>query len=291
MYKPCIALVSLSSVFFAHLAGAEEASEVTVTPTAEVVDAPAQPEASAEVAPAPQAAQPQAGNLIASIAPATRPDPREDSAPEVFTSAKVAPPSPSTNASAQKDAPPSESDPHQGALGMFRLGALASAGFPSAVSGQVVFKIADWVGATASYGATPSIAIPVADDAHMSQKGFSATARVYPFRGAFFVGVGGGQSTMSADAARTESGVRAQSAMSTKTSYLMPELGFLHRFSFGLAIGADIGLQVPLSATTEVTASANGGSAPVPSDLRDAMNKVGTTPIPVLTFLRLGYVL
>lgn len=299
--KSYAALASISCLLFASTAwadeapeGADEAAPSEAAPS-EVAPSEVAPNAEvapgAEVAPASDARAVPPGALVASIAPAPRPDPREDSSPEMFTPALAPAPTAGATSPAATDRPASENDPHRGELGAFRLGALASAGFPSAIAGQIVFKAADWVGATASYGATPALPIPVADDARISQRGFSATARVYPFRGAFFLGLGGGQSTMTGEIAQSGSGVRAQSSVRTRTAYVMPELGFLHRFAFGLAIGADVGLQVPVSSSSETTASANGSAVAAPAELRDAMRSLGSTPIPVLNFLRLGYVL
>lgn len=223
-------------------------------------------------------AQTVPGQKVASIAPAGRVD---DAAAPAFPS----PPPPVA------DAPASEPNEHEGVLGKVRLGALAGAGFPSAVTGQLVLKVADWVGVTASYGATPSVPLPIGQDSSISQRGFSATARVYPFRGAFFVGVGGGQSTVESQQGASASGNTARSSLQATTTYVLPEIGILHRFSFGLAIGADVGVQIPVSSRGETAASVNGVATAAPSELRDAMSFVSSKPIPVLNFLRLGYVL
>ncbi|MEO7111955.1 MAG: hypothetical protein ABI183_16040, partial [Polyangiaceae bacterium] len=59
------------------------------------------------------------------------------------------------------DDPAVANDPHQGALGALRLGALAGVGAPSIFSGEALAKIGDWVGLTGDYGAAPSISLPV----------------------------------------------------------------------------------------------------------------------------------
>lgn len=182
-------------------------------------------------------------------------------------------------------------DPHRGPLGPVRLGALVGAGFPSLVSGQIVFKLHDWVGLTGSYGATPSISLPVASDASLSQHGFNATARVYPFRGAFFLGLGLGQSTVTGRAAESAYGVSAAASAMTRTTYVLPELGFLYRFSFGLTIGADIALQLPIAATSSSSASVAGTAVGLPDDVRQTLASLETTPVPVIHFLRIGFVL
>lgn len=224
------------------------------------------------------------GKAVASIDPKSRPDPRDDAAaPSQLTPAvSPAPAAPNADVAERR---------HEGVLGRHRLGALASAGFPSIVTGQLVYKYADWVGLTASYGATPSLSLPIADGVRIEQHGFSGTGRVYPFRGAFFLGVGAGMSTFRSEQSAASGGYAARASMSTNTTYAMGELGFLHRFAFGLALGADLGIQIPMSSHATSAASVNGEAAPVPQEIRDTMTFLSSKPIPVLNFLRLGWVL
>ena len=219
-----------------------------------------------------------AGKTIASI---DRPEPSEDSArPPIVPPARAA-------STANADAP----DPHhEGALGRHRLGALAGAGFPSIVSGQVVYKYADWVGFTGTYGATPTLTIPVAGGVNVAQQGFSGTARAYPFRGAFFFGVGGGRSAISAEQTASQSG-GAHTSLHTTTVFVTGELGFLYRFQSGFSIGADVGVQVPTSSIGGTTASVAGQPVASPQQLRDVMKYFASEPVPVVNVLRLGYVL
>jgi hypothetical protein len=180
-------------------------------------------------------------------------------------------------------------DPHQGALGAFRLGALAGVGAPSIFSGEGLAKIGDWVGLTGDYGAAPSISLPVGNGgATISQTTVSAGARVFPFRGAFFVGGSVGQQSVNAKVTQSAAGQTGAANFSTSAIFIEPQIGFLYRTSFGLAIGCDAGLEIPVSAHGQSSVT---DGIPLPSVLSQAMTYAEKGPIPSVNLLRLGYVL
>jgi hypothetical protein len=179
-------------------------------------------------------------------------------------------------------------------LGPVRLGVLAGAGAPSAVSGQLVFKYKEVIGANLELGMLPDLTInPVT----VSQKMWDASVRVYPFKGAFFLGCGIGQQWLDANGSVTQDGITGTAGMEVKTTFIMPRLGLMHRFSFGLAIGADIGVEIPIAGDTSTTQSVSsnypvppGFNLTPPKDAQDIADKIKTTPIPVLHVLQLGYI-
>jgi len=183
----------------------------------------------------------------------------------------------------------SEKDPHEGLLGILRIGALAGVGAPSIFSGEGLAKIGDWVGLTGDYGTAPSLSLPIGNGAAtISQTTVSAGARVFPFRGAFFVGGSVGQQTVSAKVTQSAEGVTGGASFSTKAMFVEPQIGFLYRFAFGLAIGCDAGLQIPVTASGQSSATDN---VALPAQLSTAMNYAEKGVIPSLNLLRLGYVL
>ena len=70
-------------------------------------------------------------------------------------------------------------------------------------------------------------------------------------------------------------------ALSAHTVFVMPQVGFLYRFSFGLAIGSDLGVELPLVASSSGPPEAGQG----------VVHVLQKTPIPVLNLLRVGFVL
>jgi hypothetical protein len=187
------------------------------------------------------------------------------------------------------DAAGANSDPHQGVLGVLRLGALAGVGAPSIFSGQGLAKIGDWVGLSGDYGTAPSITMPIGNGgATISQTTVSAGARVFPFRGSFFIGGAVGQQSVNAKVTQSAQGVSGGANFSTTAIFIEPQIGLLYRSSFGLAIGCDIGLEIPVTARGQSSAS---DGMPLPGPLSQAMTYAEKGPIPSVNLLRLGYVL
>lgn len=248
-----------------------ESDDFATTP-AKIQDAPA---VAAPVVPAPVLA-------VAPIAPDSAAEPKP--APRTMASSHA------TMASKpMSDDPASANDPHQGALGALRLGALAGVGAPSIFSGEGLAKIGDWVGLAGDYGASPSITMPIGNGgATISQTTVSAGARVFPFRGAFFLGGSVGQQSVNAKVTQSAQGQTGGANFSTSTLFIEPQIGFLYRSSFGLAIGCDVGLEIPVSAHGQSSVSEG---MPLPGPLSQAMTYAEKGPIPAVNLLRLGYVL
>jgi hypothetical protein len=177
-------------------------------------------------------------------------------------------------------------DPGFNPLGPFRLGATVGIGFPSPVSGQVVFKFKNIVGANLEFGALPQLTFsPAAQDIHISQQMFDASLRVYPFHGDFFLGLGVGKQWITVSTTVVQQGRPTGETLKTDSTFLSPRLGILHRFPFGLALGMDVGVELPVAGNTDIQAS-----VAVPKEASDAANLVRTTPIPIIHLLQLGYI-
>lgn len=176
-------------------------------------------------------------------------------------------------------------------LGDFRVGATVGAGLPSPISGQLLVKYKNVVGANAELGFLPELTLPVGDDVKVKQHMADFSLRAYPFKGAFFLGCGLGFQSLSASAKTTQQGVTGDATATVDTLFLSPRLGFLHRFDFGLAVGMDVGVQLPVSGSTSMSGSVGGVALTPPKDAMDVADKVQTTPIPIVHLLQLGYVL
>ena len=182
-------------------------------------------------------------------------------------------------------------------LGPVRLGVLAGAGFPSPVSAQLVFKYNDWIGANLELGELPPVTIGVGNGITLSQKMWDASLRLYPFKGAFFLGCGIGQQWLDANGSVTQDDVTGTAGMEVKTTFVSPRIGLMHRFGFGLTIGADIGVEVPIDGQSSTTQSVSTtlpippgfpGLTP-PQDAKNLSDKIQSTPIPIIHILQLGY--
>lgn len=176
-------------------------------------------------------------------------------------------------------------DPHRGVLGPARLGALAGVGAPSIFSGEVLAKVGDYFGIAGDYGVAPQIPFPVGGAAvSFQQKTFTGSARVYPFRGAFFIGAGAGSQTTTATASAATRNAVPTSTFTTSVLFLEPEIGILYRSSSGISLGCDVGLEFPVTAQRT-------NSASLPASMDSAMKYAEKGPIPSVNLLRVGYVL
>ncbi len=171
-------------------------------------------------------------------------------------------------------------------LGPVHLGATVGIGVPSPVSLQGVFKYKKLIGANLELGMLPEINV---SDIRVHQEMIDASVHLYPFSGAFFVGLGIGAQRLTALGATSSQGVSGDAKAVVNTTFLYPRLGFLHRFDFGLALGMDIGVELPVSGSADVSANAGGVSLPVPKGVSDISDKMRTLPIPVVHLLQVGY--
>lgn len=176
-------------------------------------------------------------------------------------------------------------------LGPVRLGAMAGVGVPSPISAQAIFKYKEVVGANLELGMLPELTLPIADEAKVSQKMVDVSARLYPFKGAFFLGCGLGTQNLSLKARQTEQGVTGEVNLQSDTLFISPRIGFVHKFDFGLAIGMDIGAMIPFSNSLKTTGTIAGIPVNPPKEALDAATFVGKTPVPIIHLLQLGYIL
>jgi hypothetical protein len=170
-----------------------------------------------------------------------------------------------------------------------RAGALVGPGVPSIVSAQALVKFDGLVGVAAEGGFLPTVGVPIADDATFQQWMIDAAVRIYPFRNAVFLGCALGMQRIEATATTSAQGSTATAGVVTKTLFVMPQIGFVHRFRSGFSIGMDVGVELPVSGTTALTSTANGNVVEPPQEVADAMRFVEKAPIPVLHLLQLGY--
>lgn len=172
-------------------------------------------------------------------------------------------------------------------LGPVRLGVLAGAGLPSLISAQALFKYKEIVGANLELGMLPELTFP-GGNVKVRQEMIDFSLRLYPFKGAFFFGCGIGAQRLVGTAQASAEGITGETSVRANTVFVSPRLGFVHRFSFGLAIGMDLGLEVPISGSVDTSSSVAG--ATVPKDASNVADFAKKVPIPILHILQLGYI-
>ena len=164
----------------------------------------------------------------------------------------------------------------------YHVGALVGAGAPSLASAEVVLQYRSYLVLAADFGTTPTIHVPIGPGIGFGGRSMSVSARMRPFKGDLFVGIAVGSQRFEASTTNPLDGSAVYAT--TSSLYVMPQVGFLHRFGSGFALGADLGVELPLMAHV-------GESIVLPQSAHNAMQALATSPIPVLNVLRLGYVL
>lgn len=201
-------------------------------------------------------------------------------------------PEPSTPVAA-KPTPP---DADHGLLGPVRLGPSIGVGAPEALQVGALVTYARVVGVSFAWGTLPKVAVPGTGGATITRSSLEVDLRGYPFRGPFFVGVGLGHArtrgSMDAAIRAYRTNIPASASARMEATYLSPKLGVLFVTRSGFAIGADAGVEIPISANEpEITQSSLGLTTPVEADnqLVGVARRVAKQPLPFLNVLRVAY--
>jgi hypothetical protein len=198
------------------------------------------------------------------------------------------PRAPSTARASASVAPPArkEEDGSNGPLDPFRIGAFTGVGFPRPVSIEGFIKIEKIIGLGLEYSFLPSVTLGGVDT---ELNAIMGDLRVFPFENGFFIGVGAGRQHLSAASAVGIAQLGgATPGITVDTIILNPRIGFLATWGWGLTLGIDAGLQLPLAATTHSTIPSGVSLSPDPSGMANAF---GRNVLPTVDLLRIGLLL
>lgn len=141
-------------------------------------------------------------------------------------------------------------------------------------------------GASIDLGYLPMTSVGGQGNAKIGFTNISATGRVFPFAGSFFLGAALGSRSFTAEASDAATGVKAKAEVSSV--YLAPEVGWRWIWESGFFLGVDLGWQFVVSHTLTLTTPV--GSAPQDiQDVQDASDKVGKAGLPIVGLLQLGW--
>ena len=132
-------------------------------------------------------------------------------------------------------------------------------------------------------GAVGDLALGAAgiSNASLDALSFEAEARLFPFRGSFYLGGAVGHLGVSA----TGKSHGYPVAVDISTLYASPRLGWLGVWNSGFTLGLDLGAQIPLSPDVKVTSA-----SPSQSQLESFARALAALPLPTVS-LRLGWLL
>jgi hypothetical protein len=188
-------------------------------------------------------------------------------------------------------APPAQPLPREqssdGPFDPFRLGAFTGVGFPRPVSIEGFIKIDKIIGFGLEYSLLPQLTV---SGINTQLSAIMGDVRVFPLETGFFIGMGVGRqhlSAISATALPAELG--GGNPGITMDSYILnPRIGFLSTWSWGLTLGIDAGVQIPVSVTTQNTIPSGISFSPDPTGVANAFGK---SVLPTVDLLRIGLLL
>jgi hypothetical protein len=201
-------------------------------------------------------------------------------------------PTPSQVARVSRDEPSRESNESATSrTDHLRIGALVGVGFPRPLAVEALVKLERTLALGLEYSTLPQISV---SDVQVRAWAIAGSARVFPFRGPFFVGLRAGRQHLNADTSVSGYGYTVPVALGVDTTFLNPQLGLLWTWDPGFSIGIDAGLQIPLTSSTTSSINVSTPSAaqqyvkPAQNTIEDVARAVGQTVLPTVDLVRIG---
>ena len=141
-------------------------------------------------------------------------------------------------------------------------------------------------GASFDYGFIPDFTI---SNVTLGMKTWNVGAKVYPLRGAFFLGANLGGYTFTGKSTVSDlNGQPVAAKLDISTTFIAPEIGWRWVWNSGFFTGLDLGWQFPLSykSTLDVPGGASPGNI---KDVRDNADKYVKSGLPALGLFELGW--
>lgn len=167
------------------------------------------------------------------------------------------------------------------------VGVLGGVGLPRPLAVEAVVGIEKIVMLGAEYSLLPKTNIASVDARAWAA---AADVRVFPFRGAFFLGMRGGYQSILAETTLSAAGIGSYAeSVEVASWFVNPRVGFLWRWK-PLAIGLDAGVQIPIATTVSRSSLLALAAPEVDGRVTTATDLLGRVPLPTLDLLRVGLV-
>jgi hypothetical protein len=214
-----------------------------------------------------------------------------------------------------------EAEPN-GLLGPIRIGPLVGVGLPNLLNAEILMKVTRYFAAGVGVGVVPTLHIAYYGDATIALQNYEVFARVHPLGGGWFLGAGLGYSSIRGTfssqfdttpyVSQIPPGISVPASLlyesrgSIRTMTLTPQIGYLHVSQVGFAIGADVGVALPV-APSRIEYDGNLNLPPntplpvvdavrqqllEPNNLKveDTLQRIGRSPVPTIN-IRVGWML
>jgi hypothetical protein len=167
------------------------------------------------------------------------------------------------------------------------IGVLGGIGFPRPLAIEPIVGFGRTVMLGGEYSFLPTTTIA---SVNVRMWGAAADIRLFPFRGAFFIGLRGGFQQISGDGTLTATGVGSYTESVTVGSWFVnPRVGFLWVWK-PFAFGFDAGAQVPISTSVSRSSLLAVAAPEIDARISSATNMLGRSVLPTTDLLRVGLV-
>ncbi|HET6439813.1 MAG TPA: hypothetical protein VFG59_17235 [Anaeromyxobacter sp.] len=154
--------------------------------------------------------------------------------------------------------------------------------FPTPTVG-VEAKLWRVLGLSFDYGLVPDFKLK---DVTVGWTNWAAGARLFPFRGSFFVGALYGERSLTLKERDKSTGLKASARLNS--TYLAPELGWRSLWNSGFFMGLDLGWQFVTHKKERLTIP-SGYDVDKEKDVHRDADRVAKAGIPVLGLLQIGW--
>src|SRR6266568_1762485 len=143
-------------------------------------------------------------------------------------------------------------------------------------------------GVSFDYGFIPKVNVA---QAKVSFDAWTLAAKVFPFRGAFFVGAGYGHYKLTGETQQVDSntGISGSAKAEVSSYFIEPGIGWRWVRPGGFFTGLDLSWQFPVGYKSTVTAPDLGSLGGTVKDIQENADKYLKRGLPSLGFLRLGW--
>lgn len=179
-----------------------------------------------------------------------------------------------------------------GLLGPVTLGPTIGIAIPHPANVGLEGRYLDIVGFAFNYGFLPQITLK-GNSAKINS--WDIRARIFPFRGGFFLGVAYGNQELNGSRSEQIAGSPQSTSVTISTTTLTPHFGWRWVYDAGFVWGFDFGVQLAQSNSTVLKTSASLAQQADPlyqelvDDLNELGDKIGKQMLPFVTLLHVGY--
>ena len=178
------------------------------------------------------------------------------------------------------------------------VGVMAGLSAPRPIDGEIYVRAFGFFQAGFSYSDFPAfVADPLLSAAGLKNgpttvrldefSAWEADLRVFPFAGGFFVGSSFGKQSFSSTVTQSTTLGNYRGSVSVSTTFATPRLGYQWTIGPGIVVGADAGVQLVLSSSSQKNLP-SGTPPEMQSRADDVISVFGSYPLPSV-HLRLGW--